>query len=147
MRVQISAEIAASPEKIWPLLVEPENVLKWCTTYKKFEYPGDQRSGVGTPIYIEEKVGPMPLMELNFKVTEWVENEKIAFSLTSGTGTKGYDTEWTIEATPSGSRFTYMEDFILPFGIIGKFIGLVGQNVSKADIGKMLVELKNLAEA
>ena len=40
-----------------------------------------------------------------------------------------------------------MENFELPFGIIGKFIGLVGQNVSKADIGKMLVKLKGLAEA
>ena len=24
-----SVEIAAPPEKIWPLLVEPENTLKW----------------------------------------------------------------------------------------------------------------------
>ena len=128
-------------------MVEPEKILKWCITFKKFEYTGDQRSGVGTPFYIEEKSGPMPLMKLNFTVTEWAENERLAFSLTSGTGVKGYEQRWIAEATPTGSRFTFMEDVELPFGIIGKLIGLVGQNMSKATAGKMLVILKSLAEA
>ena len=147
MRVQKSIEITVPPEKVWPFLVEPEKILKWCITFRKFEYTGDQRSGVGTPIYIEEKAGPMPLMKLNFTVAEWEENERIAFRMTSGNITKGYDIRWTIETIPSGSRFTFMEDFKFPFGIIGQFIGLVGQNVSKADIGKMLAELKNLTQA
>ncbi len=30
MKVQRSIEIAAPPEKIWPFLVEPEKILKWC---------------------------------------------------------------------------------------------------------------------
>ena len=146
MRVERSIEIAAPPEKIWPFLVEPEKILKWCITFKKFEYTSEQRSGVGTPFYIEEKAAG-PLMKLNFTVTEWVENEKLAFSMTSGTGVKGYEQRWTVEATPSGSRFTFMEEVELPFGILGKLIGLVGQNTSKATVGKMLVILKSLAEA
>ncbi len=147
MRVQRSIEIAAPPEKIWPFLVEPEKILKWCITFKKFEYTGDQHSGLETPFYIEEKAGPMPLMKLNFSVTEWLGNERLAFKMTSGSGVKGYEQSWTVEATPAGSRFTFMENFELPFGIIGKLIGLVGQNTSKATAGKMLVILKSLAEA
>lgn len=147
MRVQRSIQIAAPPEKIWPFLVDPEKILKWCITFKKFEYTGKKRSGVGIPFYIEEKAGPMPLMELNFKVGEWMENERIAFSMTSGSGVKGYEQSWTIKTGPSGSRFTFMEEVELPFGIIGKLIGLVGQNMSKATAGKMLVKLKSLAEA
>jgi len=147
MRVQKSIEIAAPPEKTWPFLVEPEKILKWCITFKKFEYTSEQRSGVGTPFYLEEKAGPMPLMKLNFSVTEWVENERLAFSMTSGTGVKGYEQRWMVENIPSGSRFTFMEEVELPFGIIGKLIGLVGQNMSKATVGKMLVILKSLAEA
>ena len=76
-----------------------------------------------------------------------MKNERIAFSMTSGYGVKDYEQGWTIKATPSGSRFTFMEDIELPFGIIGKLIGLVGQNTSKATVGKMLVILKSLAEA
>ncbi len=147
MRVQKSMEIAAPPEKIWPLLVEPESVLKWCITFRKFEYPGEQRSGVGTPLYVEEKVGPMPLMKLNFTVTEWTENEKIAFKLTSGTGAKGYDQSWTIDSTPAGSRFTFVENFVLPLGVIGKIISPLAERSSGANVEKMLAILKSLAEA
>ena len=35
MKVQRSIEIAAPPEKIWPFLVEPDNILKWCITLGK----------------------------------------------------------------------------------------------------------------
>ena len=147
MKVQRSTEIAVPPEKIWPFLIEPEKILKWCITFRKFEYTGEQHSGVGTPIYIEEKAGPMPLMKLNFKVTEWLENERIAFRMTSGTGVNGYEQSWALQAIPSGSRFTFMENVELPFGVAGKFIGLVGQNTSKATARKMMVSLKSLAEA
>ena len=147
MKVQRSTEIAVPPDKIWPFLIEPEKILKWCITFRKFDYTGEQHSGVGTPIYIEEKAGPMPLMKLNFKVTEWAENERLAFRMTSGTGVKGYEQSWALQAIPSGSRFTFMENVKLPFGIAGKLIGLVGQNMSKATVGKMLVILKNLVEA
>ena len=147
MKVQRSTEIAVPPDKIWPFLIEPEKILKWCITFRKFDYTGEQHSGVGTPIYIEEEAGPMPLMKLNFKVTEWAENERLAFRMTSGTGVKGYEQSWALEAIPSGSRFTFMENVKLPFGIAGKLIGLVGQNMSKATVGKMLVILKNLVEA
>ena len=147
MRVQRSIEIAAPPEKIWPFLVEPEKILKWCITFRKFEYTSDQRSGVCTPLYIEEKASPMPLMKLYFVVTEWVENERLVFRMTAGTGTRGYDQSWTIEAIPSGSRFTFVEDFILPLGIIGRMIGPLAARGSAATVKKMLAILKGLAEA
>ena len=122
MRVQRSIEIAAPPGKIWPFLIEPEKILKWCITFRRFEYTGEQRSGVGTTLYIEEKAGPMPLMKLNFAVTEWAENERLAFRMTSGSGVKSYEQSWTIETIPSGSRFTFIENVELPFGIIGKLM-------------------------
>jgi uncharacterized protein YndB with AHSA1/START domain len=146
MKVQKSIEIAAPPDKIWPFLIEPEKILKWCITFLKFEYTGEERSGVGTTFYLEEKAGG-PLMKLNFRITEWVENERVAFSMISGTFVKGYEQSWTVEATPSGSRFTFMEEVKLPYGIIGKIMGLFGQRGSEATVGKMLPKLKSLAEA
>jgi hypothetical protein len=32
----------------------PVKVLQWYSTFRKFEYTGNQRSSVGTLIYIEE---------------------------------------------------------------------------------------------
>ena len=143
MRVQKSIEIAAPPGKIWPFLVEPEKILKWCITLEKFEYTGEQRGGVGTTFYFEEKAAGR-LMKLNFAVTEWVENERIAFHKTSGNSVKGYEQRWTVEAAPSGSRFAFMEQVELPYGIIGKILGLFARRRSEATVDEMLVKLKSL---
>lgn len=146
MRVQKSIEIAAPPERIWPFFVEPEKVLQWCITFKRFEYTGNQRSGVETPIYIEEQAGG-PLMKMHFKITECKENEKLALRMVSGTGVKSYEQGWSLETIPSGSRFTFREEIELPLGVIGKLLGPILERMSAATVDKMLVKLKALAEA
>ncbi len=146
MRVQRSIEIAAPPEKIWPFLVEPDKILKWFYLLQKFEYTGEQRSGAGTPFYYEEKTTGR-LMKFNYVVTEWVENERLAFTMTSGSLKKN-DQIWSIESTPSGSRFTLIEDIEMPWGIIGKIMEtlFVGRVVAKHQ-EEILANLKSLAEA
>ena len=146
MKVQRSIDVAVAPDKVWPFLVEPEKILQWCITFKKFEYTGEQHSGVGTLFYVEEKASG-PLMKLNFAVTEWFDNEKLAFSMTSGTGVRNYEQRWAIAAVPSGSRFTFMEQVELPFGVIGRLLGAVVQRSSEAKVKQMLSILKKLAEA
>jgi uncharacterized protein YndB with AHSA1/START domain len=146
MRVQKTIEINVPPERIWPFFVEPDKVLQWCNTYKKFEYASDQHSGVATPYYIEEQAGG-PLMKMHFEVTEWIQNEKLALHMVSGSGVKSYQQVLTLETIPSGSRFTFMEEVELPFGVLGKLIGLIGQKMSEAEVGRMQLKLKALAEA
>ena len=145
MKVQKSIEIAAPPEKVWPFLVEAEKILKWCITFRKFEYTGEQRSGVGTALYVEEKASG-PLMKLNFVVKEWEQNKKLAFNMTSGNFVKGYEQTWTVDTTPPGSRFTFMEQVKLPYGAIGKGMGLFARRSSEATVSKMLAKLKSLVE-
>ena len=146
MRIEKSVEIAALPEKIWPFLVEPDKIIKWFTLLKKFEYTSEQRSGVGTPFYYEESNGPM-LMKLSYVVTEWVENERLAFRMTSGpSSTRRDDQVWAIEATPSGSKFTCTEELEMPWGVVGRMlVALMGGMVGKR-IQEMLVNLKHIAE-
>lgn len=134
MKAQRSVEIAAPPEKIWPYLVEPEKIMKWFTFLKKFEYTSTQKSGMGATFYYEEKSGPQ-LMKLNYEVTEWIENKKLAFKLTSGSLKKD-DQVWSLEAIPSGTRFTMTEDADMPWGIISKVLsaplsGMIGKNIEK----------------
>ena len=146
MKVQRSIDIAAPPEKIWPFLIEPDKILKWFNLLQKFEYTGDKRSGVGTTFYYEEKSGGQ-LMKLNYKVTEWIENKKLAFGVTSGSLKKD-DQVWSIEATQSGSRFTMFEDLEMPMGIMGKIIGATfGGNMIGGNMEKILGNLKRVVEA
>jgi uncharacterized protein YndB with AHSA1/START domain len=145
MKVQRSIEVGAPPEKVWPFLVEADKILKWFNLLRKFEYTSEKRGGAGTTFYYEEKSAGQ-LMKVNYVVTEWVENKKLAFKVTSGSLKKD-DQVWSIEATPTGSRFTMFEDLEMPMGIIGKIIGaLFGEMMIGKSMEKILGNLKRLAE-
>jgi uncharacterized protein YndB with AHSA1/START domain len=146
VKVQRSIGIAASPEKVWPFLVEPEKILKWFNLLRKFEYTGEKRSGVGATFYYEEKSGGQ-LMKMNYKITELVTNKKIAFGVISGSLKKD-DQVWSLEEISGGCRFTMFEDLEMPMGIFGKIIGaLFGEMMIGKNIEKILANLKKLAEA
>ena len=145
MKVGQSIEIYAPPEKVWPFLIEPDKVLQWCITFKKFEYKGDQKSGQGTPLYIEEQAGGK-LTKMDFVVSEWQENAKLTIQMVSGASYKSYIQHFLLEPLPSGCQFTFMEEIIFPYGVIGRLIGFAAQSMSAATVNKMLVKLKTLAE-
>jgi hypothetical protein len=67
--------------------------------------------------------------------------------MTSGNFLKGYEQKMKLEATPSGSRFTFAEDVKMPYGPIGSVIGFLGKSSSQAHLKEMLGKLKSLAEA
>ncbi len=143
--MQRSIEILAPPEAIWPLLTDPERILKWFDLLRRFEYTSDRRGGVGTTFYYEEKSGGQ-LMKLNYVVTDWSQNQKLAFKATSGSLKKD-DQVWSIDPIPSGSRFTMFEDLEMPFGIVGKIVGfLFGGMMIGRSMEKILANLKRMAE-
>ena len=146
MKVQKSIEIQAAPENIWPYFIEPEKVLQWCITFKKFEYTSSQHAGVGTPLYIEEQAGG-GLTKMKFEVSEWQQNEKLALRMISGANYGSYVQQFLLEPIPSGSRFTFMEEIILPYGFLGRLMGVIAQMISAGTVEKMLVKLKALVEA
>ncbi len=146
MKAQKSIEIAAPAHKIWPFLTEPEKIMEWCITFRKFEYTTNQQSGEGTPIYIEEAAGG-PLMKMHFVITDCLEDAKLALKMVSGTGVKSYEQSWSIEPIRLGSRFTFMEEIELPYGVFGKLLSPLLERMSSGTIDKMLTKLKVLAEA
>ena len=146
MRVQKSIEAYVPANKIWPFFVEPQKIMQWCITFKKFEYTSDQHSGVGTPLYIEEQAGG-PLMKMRFEITEWKENEMVTLRMVSGPMMKSYEQFWKLETTPSGSRISFREDIEFSLGVIGKLLDSIEARASVGTIDKMLVKLKSLVEA
>jgi len=146
MRVQKAIEVNVPANRVWPYFVEPERILQWCTTFKRFEYTSDQRSGVGAPIYIEEQAGG-PLMKMRFEITEWKENEMVTLRMISGPMMKSYEQSWKLETTPTGSRINIRENVVFSFGIVGKLLDSIEARASVGTVDKMLVKLKSLVEA
>jgi hypothetical protein len=146
MNIHRSIQISAPSRKIWPFLVEPAKIMYWCAPAKNFARTGVLDGGLGSSFYFEERAAGR-LMKLNFIVTEWVVNEKLAFKMTSGNFVKGYEQKYTIEADGSGSRCTIYENVKLPYGILGSFLLLFRRSFSEGLLDKMLRRLKLLAEA
>jgi hypothetical protein len=146
MKIFTSIDIATPKKHIWPFLVEPEKIMKWCAPAKMFDQTGDLNSGVGATFYFEERaIGRV--MRLHFVVTEWVVNEKMAFKLTKGNLVKSYEQRYTLETIPTGSRCNCFEDVTLPYGVLGQFALLFRRRYSRGLLDGMLGRLKRLAEA
>lgn len=146
MKMRCSIEIAVAAEKIWPFLVEPEKILKWATPLKKIYSTSEQSTGLNTTFFFEERAASPPL-KLNLVVTEWVVNERVAFKMTSSNLVKDYEQKYTLEAIPSGCRFTVYENVKLPWGIAGKILEPFRQPISEMYLRRILVKLKRLVEA
>lgn len=146
MNVHRSIEIAAPPERVWPFLVEPDKVMRWFVGLNEFRYLEDGPRGTGTHVHMEEKaVGPV--LKEDFEVTEWIENRRLRFHMTSGSGVKADDQVWSIDPTPAGCEFTFDEHVELPYGPLGKVLGAVGQRSLRSHVAEMLTRLKGVAEA
>ena len=144
MDVRESIDIAVPPERVWPFLVEPDNVRRWYSTLDEFQYT-DERRGSGAHVRIVERA-PGSRLRVNFEATSWVENRALALHMTSGSGVKAYDQSWALEPTPGGCRFTFDEHVELPYGVIGRLLEVAGKGTSERHANEMLARLRQLTE-
>jgi len=103
------------------------------------------RFGIGTAYYVEEKV-PGPLRKITFEATTWDENERLTLKMAFGQNVSSYEIRWKLTEVPSGATFHFVEDVGMPFGIIGKVLGKLGQKTADKMVEGMLGKLKNLSE-
>ena len=66
--------------------------------------------------------------------------------MTSGKNVNSYEIRWNLKISQSGTIFHFVEDIGMPFGIIGKFLGIMGQRTADKMVEGMLSKLKNLSE-
>lgn len=144
MKVEKSIEIAASPEKLWPLLSKKESLLKWHPNAQEFDFIGDQHSGVGAKFFMVGKTDGR-LMRSICEITEWQENKKFTFREIWGM-TKKFETEFTIEPIKTGSRLTIFWDTVMPYWIIGQIMLWMMSKQWMKMSEEMLVNIKKLAE-
>jgi len=144
MKVERSIEIGAPPEKVWPLIGEGDNILRWHPNAERFDFVGEQHSGVGALFYMVGKQRGQAMSSL-CEITEWRENEKMAFRQIMGMGQ--FESAYTIEATGTGSRLIIAWEYVLPFWVLGMVMGLLTRKQWVDLTDQMLRNIKGLAEA
>ena len=140
----MGVDIEAPPEKVWPFLVEPEKTMAWYTMLEKFDYTSEE-TGPDSTFYWEEDVRGKIYWN-HFRTTEWVENRVFAYEMTSSSFFKAYTERWTVEPTPNGSRFSFDDNLVFPYGPWGKVMGFFGERMAKKSSQQILQNLKRLAE-
>jgi len=77
----------------------------------------------------------------DFNVTESIENEKITY-LHEGEAPMTY----ILKPTDEGTRLTYVVEYEMPWGILGKFLFGLLRGIGERDVEKGFEKLKSILE-
>jgi len=143
--VHASIDIAASPEQVWALVMDPERLTDWVTIHRAL---GDHDSGRARRGYEMEQT--LCLRGVNFKVRwELVScvEERQAEWHGRGPARSHAETEYRLAALDGGTRFSYRNVFRAPLGPLGAMASraLVG-GLPRREADASLHRLKALAE-
>jgi carbon monoxide dehydrogenase subunit G len=124
MAVVVSIEIAAPIEEVWAHAADFATHDEWMADAAEIEFMTDERSGVGTTMAVETKVGPLRTVDV-IEVTDMEAPHRITVShkgLFTGTG------EFRLESVGElKTRFTWDERLDFPW----YFGGPIGAAVAK----------------
>jgi carbon monoxide dehydrogenase subunit G len=117
MKLQESAVLPATPERVWELLVDWERQLSWMPDVAWVRRIGSEGE-MGAHLAVRTKVFGIPLTTDLIRVTGWEPPRRLAVQhegFVQGAG------EWWLEDQGDGrTRFTWIEELRLPPPILGE---------------------------
>jgi uncharacterized protein YndB with AHSA1/START domain len=144
VKVERSIEIAASPETVYEVIMNPHCLERWVTIHVSLEGPVDERLEQGA-----ELTQRLELASRCFTV-HWrvVENDPARRVVWEGRGPMRSRAGVTYELRPirAGTRFTYTNEFALPGGPLGRMAGPVVRRVTTGELDRSLDRLRALVE-
>lgn len=145
-RVQTEIDIAAPPERVYDLMLDPERLHEWVTIHRKIN-----RVDSGAPHTGYEMDQTLCLRHANFKV-HWTltEADRPHAATWEGRGPAGSyaRTSYRLQADDDGgTRFQYENEFRAPGGILGAAASrvIVG-GMPEREANRSLQKLKSLLE-
>jgi len=145
-RVESSIEIAAEPDEVWQVIMDPQRLGDWVTIHRKLGKVSDRPLKQGS-----ELVQTLCLRGTNFKV-RWEVSELDAKRMAvwdgRGPARSRAHTEYRLQSNgDGGTRFDYVNEFKAPLGPLGAAASraLVG-GLPKREAKRSLAALKALLE-
>jgi carbon monoxide dehydrogenase subunit G len=145
VKVERSVEIAATPERIYELVMDPQRLEEWVTIHHHLEDApdGQLRKGSKLTQYLK-------LAGTKFKVHwEVVENDREKRVVWDGSGPVHSHARVIYEFEPNeeGTRFSYTNEYELPGGAVGRMAGGAVKRVTAKELDQTLERLKKLVES
>lgn len=144
MKVERTIDIAASPERLYEVIMNPSCLQEWVTIHSSLEDapPGALTQGSKLTQRLE-------LAGRCFTV-QWtvVENEPARRVVWEGQGPmrSRAGVTYVLKPVASGTRFTYLNEFSLPGGVLGRVASPVVRTVTAGELDRSLDRLKRLVE-
>jgi uncharacterized protein YndB with AHSA1/START domain len=145
VKVERSIEIAASPERIYEVIMDPACLARWVTIHAALEDAPAGQLERGSQL-----TQRLQLAGRGFTV-HWkvIENQPARKVVWEGRGPMRSHAGVTYELTPSdngGTRFTYTNEFALPGGPLGRVAGPVVKRVTAGELDRSLDRLRLMVE-
>jgi uncharacterized protein YndB with AHSA1/START domain len=145
VKVERTVEIAATPERIYEIIMDPTCLERWVTIHTALEAAPEGQLQRGS-----ELTQRLQLAGRGFTV-HWkvIENRPARKVVWEGSGPLRSHAGVTYELAPNGdggTRFTYTNEFALPGGPLGRVAGPVVRKVTAGEIENSLSRLRDLVE-
>ncbi len=144
MKVERSVQIAAPPERVYEVVMDPRRLGDWVTIHHELEDAPQTRLRKGSKL-----TQTLKLAGQRFKV-HWtvVENEPRKKVVWEGKGPVGSTArvEYRFAPNGDGTHFSYMNEYELPGGVLGRLAGLPVSRVTARELDGSLQQLKSLVE-
>jgi carbon monoxide dehydrogenase subunit G len=126
--VSVSTRIAASPEAVWNMVMDPHRLADWVSIHRRLVRAGEGQPRVGYEMDQQIHVRGVNL-EVHWRL---VECRPMELAIWEGTGParSRARTEYMLSPDGEGTRFDYRNEFHAP-------LGPVGAMVSRALVGGM----------
>jgi uncharacterized protein YndB with AHSA1/START domain len=145
MKVERSIAIAATPERIYEVIMDPACLERWVTIHAALENAPSAPLKRGS-----ELTQRLQLAGRGFTV-HWkvVETDAARRVVWEGKGPMRSHAGVTYELKPDGNggtRFTYTNEFALPGGPLGRVAGPVVRRVTAGELDRSLNRLRAMVE-
>jgi len=144
VKVERTVRLAATPQEVYDVVMDPERLKDWVTIHDHFDGNPPNPLTAGSQI-----TQFLRLAGRRFKV-RWtvVENEPCRRVVWEGRGPvmSHARVEYGFEPDGDGTRFSYVNQYDLPGGPLGRIAGRTVSRVTTNEVDGSLQKLKKLVE-
>ena len=145
-KIENTVEIAASPETVWSIVVDPSYIPKLAPDIISVEVDPPGMSTVGQKSHATGKIAGRKV-EFFTEVVEVEPNRKLVIRNRPGGIFKTFSASTILEPTKKGTRATNTSDYEVSMGYLGKLLSkLVVDRAVRRNVNLLLKNLKELAE-